>query len=98
MGQKLDASFLSPDEQRVAAAASRATGTAHADSWIMFTPTELLKQYLKEAFARAEADGVNASDEAGLVERLGYYVHVIQGSERNIKITKPADMELARPG
>ena len=51
---------------------------------------------MKEAFARAEADGVTASDEAGLVERLGHDVHVVLGSERNIKITKPADMELAR--
>ena len=34
--------------------------------------------------------------EAGLVERLGHDVHVVLGSERNIKITKPADMELAR--
>jgi 2-C-methyl-D-erythritol 4-phosphate cytidylyltransferase len=48
------------------------------------------------AFARAEADGVNASDEAGLVERIGHDVHVVLGSERNIKITRPADMELAR--
>jgi 2-C-methyl-D-erythritol 4-phosphate cytidylyltransferase len=39
---------------------------------------------------------VTASDEAGLVERLGHDVHVVLGSERNIKITKPADMELAR--
>ena len=51
---------------------------------------------LKEAFAQAEGDGVNASDEAGLVERIGHDVHVVQGSERNIKITKPADMDLAR--
>ena len=51
---------------------------------------------LKEAYARAEADGVSASDDAGLVERLGHEVHVVLGSERNIKITKPADMELAR--
>jgi len=39
---------------------------------------------------------VNASDEAGLVERMGHDVHVVLGSERNMKITKPADMELAR--
>ena len=39
---------------------------------------------------------MNASDEAGLVERLGHNVHVVLGSERNMKITKPADMELAR--
>src|SRR6201997_2284258 len=60
------------------------------------TPQAFSTKLLKEAFARAQADGVNASDEAGLVERLGYDVHVVLGSERNMKITKPADMELAR--
>jgi 2-C-methyl-D-erythritol 4-phosphate cytidylyltransferase len=60
------------------------------------TPQVFATKLLKEAFARAQADGVNASDEAGLVERLGHDVHVVLGSERNIKITKPADMNLAR--
>lgn len=60
------------------------------------TPQGFQTKLLKEAFARAEQDGVTASDEAALVERLGHDVFVVQGSERNIKITKPADMELAR--
>jgi len=60
------------------------------------TPQAFSTKLLKEAFARAEADGVTASDEAGLVERLGHDVHVVLGSERNIKITKPTDMDLAR--
>ncbi len=60
------------------------------------TPQAFATKLLKEAFARAQADGVNASDEAGLVERVGHDVHVVLGSERNMKITKPADMELAR--
>jgi 2-C-methyl-D-erythritol 4-phosphate cytidylyltransferase len=60
------------------------------------TPQVFSTKLLKEAFARAEADGVSASDEAGLVERLGREVFVVLGSERNIKITKPADMELAK--
>ncbi|HEY6126984.1 MAG TPA: 2-C-methyl-D-erythritol 4-phosphate cytidylyltransferase [Candidatus Acidoferrum sp.] len=60
------------------------------------TPQVFRTSLLKEAFAKAAADGVNASDEAGLVERLGHDVHVVHGTERNIKITKPADMELAR--
>lgn len=60
------------------------------------TPQGFQTKLLKEAFARAEQDGVTASDEAALVERLGHDVYVVQGSERNIKITKPADMELAR--
>lgn len=60
------------------------------------TPQAFSTKLIKEAFARAQSDGVNASDEAGLVERLGHDVHVVLGSERNIKITKPADMNLAR--
>jgi 2-C-methyl-D-erythritol 4-phosphate cytidylyltransferase len=60
------------------------------------TPQAFATKLLKEAYARAQADGISASDEAGLVERIGHDVHVVLGSERNIKITKPADMELAR--
>ena len=60
------------------------------------TPQAFATKLLKEAFARAQADGVNASDEAGLVERMGHDVHVVLGSESNMKITRPADMDLAR--
>src|SRR5436190_9564079 len=60
------------------------------------TPQVFATKLLKEAFARAEQDGVTASDEAGLVERLGHNVHVVLGSERNIKITKPSDLDLAK--
>jgi 2-C-methyl-D-erythritol 4-phosphate cytidylyltransferase len=60
------------------------------------TPQVFDAKLLKEAFALAAADGVNASDESGLIEKLGHDVHVVLGSERNIKITKPADMDLAR--
>jgi 2-C-methyl-D-erythritol 4-phosphate cytidylyltransferase len=60
------------------------------------TPQVFETQLLKQAFASAEQDGVSASDEAGLIERLGHEVRVVLGSERNIKITKPSDMDLAR--
>lgn len=60
------------------------------------TPQGFQVTILKEAFVRAEQDGYTASDEAALVERLGRDVYVVLGSERNIKITRPADMELAR--
>jgi 2-C-methyl-D-erythritol 4-phosphate cytidylyltransferase len=73
------------------------TGTIPRERVVLAqTPQVFATKLLKEAFARAKADEVNASDEAGLVERLGHDVHVVLGSERNIKITKPADMELAR--
>lgn len=59
LGQKLDPNFLTEEEARVVASTSQGSGKPHADSWLMFTPTELLKQFLKEAFAR---EGVPASD------------------------------------
>ncbi|EKN5028725.1 ATP-binding domain-containing protein [Yersinia enterocolitica] len=59
LGQKLDTAYLDEGEQRLVETIASAQGIAHANSWLMFTPTELLKQYLKEAFAR---EGVPASD------------------------------------
>ena len=59
LGQKLKTGFLEDGEQRLVEMVASAHGIAHANSWLMFTPTELLKQYLKEAFAR---EGVPASD------------------------------------
>lgn len=60
------------------------------------TPQAFSHGLLKEAFRKAQQDDVTASDEAALVERLGRDVFVVLGSERNLKITRPADMELAR--
>lgn len=60
------------------------------------TPQAFSFALLREAFARAQQDGITASDESGLVERLGQEVHVVLGSERNLKITRPADLDLAR--
>jgi len=59
LGQKLDTAFLEEDDRRLVEAVATTQGVSHANSWLMFTPTELLKQYLKEAFAR---EGVPASD------------------------------------
>ena len=61
------------------------------------TPQVFRLGLLREAFARARKDNFNGSDESSLVERLETVeVSVVLGSDRNIKITKPSDMELAR--
>ncbi len=59
------------------------------------TPQVFRAALLIEAFAGARKDGFTASDEAGLVERLDRDVHVVTGSERNLKITRPGDLDLA---
>jgi 2-C-methyl-D-erythritol 4-phosphate cytidylyltransferase len=60
------------------------------------TPQVFRFDWLKEAVERAADDGFRGSDEAMLVERLGHPVTVVMGSERNIKITTPGDLDLAR--
>ena len=60
------------------------------------TPQAFRYAILREAFDRAATDGFNGSDESSLVERLGHGVTVLMGSDRNIKITKPSDLPLAR--
>jgi 2-C-methyl-D-erythritol 4-phosphate cytidylyltransferase len=59
------------------------------------TPQGFRYDVLKKAFDEAAADGFLGTDEASLVERSGHEVVVVMGSPRNIKITTPADMELA---
>jgi 2-C-methyl-D-erythritol 4-phosphate cytidylyltransferase len=59
------------------------------------TPQGFRYRSLKQAFDEAAADGFVGTDEASVLERSGKQVAVVMGSVRNIKITTPADMELA---
>lgn len=61
------------------------------------TPQVFSLPLLRKAFAAATADNFTGTDESSLVERIeGTEVIVVAGSERNIKITKPTDLELAK--
>jgi 2-C-methyl-D-erythritol 4-phosphate cytidylyltransferase len=61
------------------------------------TPQVFRFDLLKRAFEVAAQDGFIGTDESSLVERLEIVdVSVVQGTDRNIKITRPTDMELAR--
>ena len=59
------------------------------------TPQVFRYDTLVRAFQSARQDGFSATDESSMVERLDVEVTVVPGSDRNIKITKPTDMELA---
>ena len=60
LGQKLDWEFLDDDEQRVIRSGTFDGKDDYAQNWIMFTPTDLLRLYVKEAFNR---EGIPASDD-----------------------------------
>jgi 2-C-methyl-D-erythritol 4-phosphate cytidylyltransferase len=59
------------------------------------TPQGFRYPLLKKAFDDAAQDGFLGTDESSLIERAGSPVVVVMGSPRNIKITTPADLELA---
>ncbi|HEX8816856.1 MAG TPA: 2-C-methyl-D-erythritol 4-phosphate cytidylyltransferase [Terriglobales bacterium] len=59
------------------------------------TPQGFRYVILNKAFNEAITAGFIGTDEAALVERSEHPVAVVMGSPRNIKITTPADMDLA---
>jgi len=61
------------------------------------TPQVFRYDVLRRAFEAALQDNFSGTDESSLVERLDQTeISVVLGSERNIKITRPSDMDLAR--
>lgn len=59
------------------------------------TPQVFDRVLLEKAHRKAAAAGYLATDDAGLVEWLGYPVQVFDGSPENIKITTPEDIDFA---
>ena len=68
---------------------------AREDIWLAQTPQAFRWELIIEAFDKAIADGFSGTDDASIMEYIGRPVHMIEGSRQNIKITTPADMELA---
>ena len=63
--------------------------------WAVQTPQVFRRDWLQAAHDQALADGTEATDDAALVERLGYPVYLVQGDYRNLKITTPEDLTIA---
>ena len=64
--------------------------------WLVQTPQVFERGLLERALAQAAQDGYYATDEAGLVERLGEKVKLVMGSRDNLKVTTPEDLALAQ--
>jgi 2-C-methyl-D-erythritol 4-phosphate cytidylyltransferase len=63
--------------------------------WRAQTPQVFAKQALQEALELAEAENILRTDEASLLERIGYQVGFVEGSSMNIKITTEEDWVFA---
>lgn len=63
--------------------------------WQAQTPQGFQYHLIREAFDRADEDGIIATDDASLLERLGHPVQMLEGDYRNIKVTTPEDILIA---
>ena len=60
------------------------------------TPQVFDVDLLKGALKKAALDKAAITDDCSAVERLGMSVKIVEGDERNIKITTPMDLQLAQ--
>ena len=63
--------------------------------WEAQTPQVFGSSVIREAHRSALEKGMEATDDSGLVEKLGVPVKVVRGSPENIKVTWPVDLEIA---
>ena len=59
------------------------------------TPQVFDFDLLRGALQQAKADGAAITDDCSAVERLGMSVRIVEGDEKNIKITTPLDLKIA---
>ena len=65
------------------------------DMWLVQTPQVFRTEWIREAYRAARRDGIQATDDAMLVERLGHPVQIVEGEPSNFKVTSPADLRIA---
>jgi 2-C-methyl-D-erythritol 4-phosphate cytidylyltransferase len=65
-----------------------------AELWAAQTPQFALLSDLRRAHAEAERDGVDATDDVALLERIGLEVVVVPVSGENLKVTVASDLDI----
>src|SRR5690606_2144908 len=60
--------------------------------WQIQTPQVFRYDWLMEAHHQAQQQQWEVTDDAALIERMGYPVSVVEGSFFNIKVTRPDDL------
>jgi 2-C-methyl-D-erythritol 4-phosphate cytidylyltransferase len=63
--------------------------------WEIQTPQVFNRELIVAAHERAELEGIQVTDDAMVVERIGTPVYVLEGERTNFKITVPEDIWLA---
>ena len=64
--------------------------------WLVQTPQVFRLELLREAYRQARRFRWSVTDDASLVERMGFAVSVVPGERTNIKVTTPEDLAWLR--
>ena len=59
------------------------------------TPQVFDFDLLRGALKKAKEDGAQVTDDCSAVERLGFTIKLVEGDERNLKVTTPLDLKIA---
>lgn len=82
--------------KRVDTASRRVAGSLdRASTWLAQTPQVLRREVLERALLQARQDGFEGTDDVSLAEHVGCPVAVVEGSTRNLKITRSDDLLVA---
>ena len=60
------------------------------------TPQVFDFDLLRGALKKAKEDGAEVTDDCSAMERLGMSIKIVEGDERNIKVTTPLDLAIAK--
>ena len=94
VGAALVATPMKPTVKRVADGRVLAT-VDRGDLWCAQTPQVFRRELILDAYAAAERDGLDVTDDAQAVEHFGHPVAVVPGSDLNLKLTTREDLTLA---
>ena len=59
------------------------------------TPQVMDRDLLLGALEKAEQEGTALTDDCSAVEHIGMRVRLVEGEERNLKVTTPLDLKIA---
>ena len=94
-GAAVPARRASDTVKRAPAAGAAVVETIPRDTiWLAQTPQGFRRAVLADAIAKTA--GADVTDEAMMAERAGHPVHIVEGDERNVKITTADDLDRAR--
>jgi len=67
-----------------------------SEIWNIQTPQAFERNLLEKAMEQGEKDKLSVNEEGQLILHYGHLLQIVEGSKKNIKMTRPVDLEIIR--